>query len=259
MIPRIHLFELEDQSWFPNLIRDYATDFLQFIEAAMSVYRPVVPILAEALRSSGTNNVVDLCAGGGGPVLALRRELANAGVAATFLLTDKYPNVAAFEALEQESPSIKGYRQSVDAMNVPPELAGFRTVFNAFHHFQPDDAREVLRSAVKARQPIGVFEIPERALHVIIATPLTVPFIVLGVTPFIRPFRWTRILFTYLIPLVPLTCLWDGFVSQLRAYTPDELRELAASLGDVGYSWDSGKVWYRRSGVHLTYLVGLPN
>lgn len=77
-------------------------------------------------------------------------------------------------------------------------------------------------------------------------------------TPFIRPFRWARLLFTYPIPLVPLTCFWDGFVSQLRAYTPDELRDLAAGLGDVGYQWDAGKVKLDGSPAHLTYLIGRP-
>ena len=67
------------------------------------------------------------------------------------------------------------------------------------------------------------------------------PILVLVVTPFIRPFRWPRLLFTYPLPLVPLTCLWDGFVSQLRAYTPDELKNLATTLGDAGYQWNAGR------------------
>ena len=161
--------------------------------------------------------------------------------------------------LEQEHECIDGYRGPVDARDVPAELNGFRTVFNAFHHFKPDDARAVLQSAVSARQPIGVFEIPERTIPIVIATMVFVPILVLLSTPFIRPFRLERLLFTYLIPLVPLTCFWDGFVSQLRAYTPDELRGLADSLGGVGYEWKAGKVSVAGSGPpNLTYLVGRP-
>ena len=258
-IPRFHLFELEDFSWFPNIIRDLATDYLQFMETKMGLHRPVVPVLADALRASGTTTVVDLCAGGGGPVVALQKDMANAGVRARFILTDKFPNLPAFEQLEREHGGIEGHAQSVDATAVPNELKGFRTVFNAFHHFKPDDARAVLQSAVSARQPIGVFEIPERTIPIVIATMLFVPIIVLAVTPFMRPFRWERLLFTYPIPLVPLTCFWDGFVSQLRAYTPDELRGLATSLGDVWYEWSAGKVSVSGSGPpNLTYLVGIP-
>ena len=258
-IPRYHLFELEDFSWFPNIIRDLATDYLQFMEAKMALHRPVVAVLAEALRETGATTVVDLCAGGGGPVVALHRELADAGVQARFILTDKYPNLPAFERIARDHAGIEGYAKPVDATAVPSELKGFRTVFNAFHHFQPDDARAVLKSAVSARQPIGVFEIPERTIPIVIATMLFVPILVLLTTPFMRPFRWERLLFTYLIPLVPLTCFWDGFVSQLRAYTPDELGDLASSLGDAGYDWTAGKVSVSGSGPpNLTYLIGRP-
>lgn len=258
-IPRFHLFELEDQSWFPNIIRDLATDYLQFMETKLELHQPVVPLLTRALRESGTTTVVDLCAGGGGPVVALQQDMMRDGVPVRFILTDKFPNLAAFRQLEHDHPGIEGFRESVDATDVPSHLAGFRTVFNAFHHFTPEHARAVLRSAVSARQPIGVFEIPERKIWIVLTTALLTPILVLLATPFIRPFRWSRLLFTYLLPLVPLTCFWDGFVSQLRAYTPVELNELAAGLGDVGYRWDAGKAGMKGSPVHLTYLIGIPS
>lgn len=258
MIPRIHLFELEDQDWFPKVIRDLATDFLEFMEARMALHRSMLPLLTEALRATGSSKVVDLCAGGGGPVVALREELAQEGVNVDFVLTDKFPNIPAFTRLEEAHTGITAYREPVDATNVPRHLTGFRTVFNAFHHFKPEDARAVLQSAVSARQPIGIFEIPERTVPIVIATMLFVPILVLLSTPLITPFRWERILFTYAIPLVPVTCFWDGTVSQLRAYTPDELRALAASLGDVGYRWNAGKVRRPGSPSHVTYLIGLP-
>ena len=258
-LPRFHLFELEDQSWFPNIIRDLATDYLQFMETKMSLHRPVVPLLTNAMRESRTTTVVDLCAGGGGPVIPLLGEMKAAGIPVRFILTDKFPNLPAFERLARDHPGISFDRESIDATDVPARLTGFRTVFNAFHHFKPDDARAVLQSAVSSRQPIGIFEIPERATWIVVTTALLVPILVLLTTPFIRPFRWSRLLFTYVLPLVPLTCFWDGFVSQLRAYTPEELRRLAMSLGDVGYRWDAGKVRLQGSPAHLTYLIGQPS
>lgn len=257
MIPRIHLFELEDQPWFPALIRDLATDYLQFVEAKARLHRPVVPLLANALRETGATTVIDLCAGGGGPVVALHHELSEAGVDVRIVLTDRYPNHSAFEQLAR-SPGIEGHPTPVDATNVPSHLVGFRTVFNAFHHFKPDDAIAVLRSAVNARQPIGIFEIPERTVTMILTTLIMVPILVLLTTPFIRPFRLERLLFTYLIPLVPITCLWDGFVSMLRAYTPRELEALQSRLGEVNYNWVAGQVSIPKSSARLTYLIGRP-
>ena len=258
MIPRIHLFELEDQPWFPSAIRDFGTDYLQFMERLTDAHRPVVPLLADALRASGSTTVVDLCAGGGGPVVALKKELAALGLPVRVILTDKYPNYDAFREISSRNPGIDGHNTPVDATAVPSQLTGFRTVFNAFHHFKPDDARAVLQSAVSARQPIGIFELPERTIPIIVGTALLVPIIVMLVTPFIRPFRWDRLLFTYLPPLVPLLCWWDGTVSQLRAYSPTELEDLAASLGDVGYQWTAGRVSSQGAVPHLTYLIGIP-
>lgn len=73
-IPRFHLFELEDQAWFPNIVRDLATDYLEFMEARLKLHQSVVPLLARALRESGTTTVLDLCAGGGGRRLHARRS-----------------------------------------------------------------------------------------------------------------------------------------------------------------------------------------
>ena len=42
---RLHLFELEDQSWFPSTIRDLATDYLQFIQTRFRIDRAMTPLI----------------------------------------------------------------------------------------------------------------------------------------------------------------------------------------------------------------------
>jgi hypothetical protein len=59
-------------------------------------------------------------------------------------------------------------------------------MFNAFHHFVPQDARSTLECAVHARQPIGIFEIPERALVTMLSMVFT-PALVILATHFMRP------------------------------------------------------------------------
>ncbi|WP_422861060.1 hypothetical protein [Flagellimonas sp. W118] len=61
---RLHLFEFEDQKWFPSFLRDYGTDFLQFLSNKVKLYKPVVSVLERGLRASGTNTIVDLGSGG---------------------------------------------------------------------------------------------------------------------------------------------------------------------------------------------------
>ena len=208
-LPRLQLFELEDMTWFPHTLRDLATDYLHFMETRFALHKPVVPLLRAMLENSRTSCVVDLCSGGGGPVLAIYEELAADEIHVHFTLTDKFPNTPAFQRLSSQYPSdIQYIAGPVDATNVPKNLIGLRTMFNAFHHFGPRSARLVLESAVQARQPIGIFEIPERSLLMMVPFLFTPIFVALA-TLFIRPFRWKRLLWTYVIPLIPLTCWWD--------------------------------------------------
>jgi hypothetical protein len=253
-LPRLHLFELEDLEWFPDTIRNLALDYLGFMEVRFALHKPVMPLLRRMFAQTGTLNVVDLCSGRGELVLALYEALSSEGIDVEFTLTDKFPNLIAFRYISSQHPLKLHYvTGSVDATKVPPELAGLRTIFNAFHHFPPRAARRVLEDAVKAGQPICIFEIPERRLLTIISLLLT-PLFVVFATPFIRPFRWKRLLWTYLIPLVPFMCCWDGVISQLRAYTIAELSELTHGLED--YEWSAGNTPIHGQPGHLTYLLG---
>jgi hypothetical protein len=256
-MPRMHFVELEDLPWWPAIVRDLATDYLRFMEARFALHRAAVPVLAEAMRSTGTFHLVDLCSGGGGPIANLVADLRSSGIAASAVLTDLYPNQDAFErAAAEGAGAIRYEADRVDARAVPRRLLGFRTIFNAFHHFHPPAAVAVLRDAWEARQPIAVFEIPQRSLLLSLPLLLT-PLFVLVATPFIKPFRWRRLIWTYLLPLVPLTCWWDGLVSQLRAYEPAELEALTVGLAS-GYRWRAGRIPLPGTPGNLTFLLGLP-
>lgn len=247
---RMHLFEIEDQPWCPAAIRDGGTDFLQFALRTGKNYAPVAPFLNGVLARLGERRVVDLGSGGGGPWLGLA-----GAVDAEVTLTDRYPNVEAFRRARAQTGGRLGFHaEPVDAAAVPAGLRGFRTLFTAFHHSTPAEARAILADAVRSGQGIGVFETTERSARCI-AAMLFSPLLVLAATPFIRPFRWSRLLWTYLVPLVPLLVLWDGIVSCLRSYTPDEMRALAEGLGD--YDWEAGQLT-GHAPIPVTYLVGTP-
>ncbi len=250
---RLHLFELEDQSWCPRTVRDLATDYLQFAQVRFRIDRAMTPLVRRALDHSGATEIVDLCSGGSGPLLGLVEDLAADGRPVHATLTDLFPNAPAFAKIAAASGGRIGYeREPVDARRVPARLGGLRTIFNGFHHLAPADARAVLHAAAAARQPIAIFEVSERSLRTL--PVLLTPLFVWLATPFIRPFTWQRFLWTYLVPLVPLTCLWDGVVSQLRAYTVPELEELCR--GSAPMQWEAGQLPIAKGRGRLTYLIG---
>jgi hypothetical protein len=254
LLPRLQLFELEDLEWIPDSIRDLALDYLGFLEVRFALHKPVLPLLRTMIESTGTFRVVDLCSGRGELVLALYKALACDEINFEVTLTDKFPNLTAFRYICSQHPLNLHYvSASVDATAVPREMVGLRTIFNAFHHFAPPAAKSVLENAVRAGQPICIFEIPERRLFTIVPLLLTPVFVAIA-TPFIRPFRWKRLLWTYLFPLVPFMCCWDGVVSQFRAYTIDELLELTQGFED--YEWSVGSASIQGQPGNLTYLLG---
>jgi hypothetical protein len=258
---RIHFIELHEQPWFPSSLRNDITDALQFGFNLMRAYEPILPLLQGVIDSNHQQSVVDMCSGGGGPWPDLSRKLQSRDAAHSaglqILLTDKYPNLDAFQSVSASSHlHISYYPEPVDAMNVPRALKGLRTMFTSFHHFSPKDARAILQNAVDAGESVGIFEITKR-------TPSTIAIIFVGVllmfvhTPRIRPFRWTRLLWTYLIPIIPLVLLFDGVVSCLRTYRPQELREMVEKLTPCQYKWEIGEIAGKRTPV--TYLIGYPN
>lgn len=117
---RIQFIELHEQPWFPSSLRDEITNTLQFGVDHFEVYAPIAPLLQRVLDSTGSRSIVDICSGGGGPWLSLSRRLQGDGQTFHICLTDKYPNLRAFQNVRATSENyISFYPDSVDAMRVP--------------------------------------------------------------------------------------------------------------------------------------------
>lgn len=254
---RFNFSEIHEQPWFPKTLRDDVTDALQCILSVGNVYQPVASRLGRALHATGTVRLVDLCSGAGGPWTWLRLTLDHQNKGHLEIrLTDKYPNISAFERAEVTSRGQISYcTESIDAARIPARLDGFRTMFTSFHHFPPNEAAAIIQNAVDNRQGIGVFEAPTRRPLTILLTFL-VPFLALLMAPFIRPFRLSRLVWTYLFPVIPFVLWFDGLLSCLRAYSPAELSALISGLEMNNYKWEVGEEtgWL----APVTYMLGYP-
>jgi hypothetical protein len=260
---RVQFFEIHEQPWVPSSIRDASTDALQFGFNLLNAYAAAAPLLERALDSTHSQSIVDLCSGGGGPWFELHFDLQfdlgrkiEANPPLQIWLTDKYPSLSAVEKVGAASEHhIRYYPSPVDAAKVPVELKGFRTMFTSFHHFSPDEASAILQNAVDAGEGIGIFEITRRSPSTI-ALMFAWALLLFVSTPWIRPFRWSRLFWTYLVPIIPLVWVFDGIVSCLRTYRPEELSEIVAKLSASEYRWEIGELSTAR--VPITYLIGCP-
>lgn len=256
---RVQLIEIHDQKWFPGFLRDAVTDTLRMMFGIGRVYHSVMPRFMGALRRSGSSRVLDLCSGGGGAWTNLRVVLdAEPQGAPDVCLTDKYPNSAAFEKAKARSKNkIDFLAQPVDATDIPAELGGFRTFFTAFHHFSPNQARAILDDAVARNRGIAIFEAPGRSILPLLFA-LLMPVVSFGLAPFLRPFTWSRMFWTYVIPVIPFVLCFDGLISCFRVYSPGELREFVDAIAADHYRWEIGEDATGIVPVPITYLIGYP-
>ncbi len=256
---RYQLFEFEDLPWFPDMLRQSMMDFLRFAISKIYIYQPVIPLMQEALAHTKQPGILDLGSGGGGGIMGIQRDLSKQlGYNVPVTLSDKYPNLPAFALIEaQTNGAITFIAEPIDATNVPAHFASFRTVFSAFHHFKPSLAQAILKDAAQKKVPIGIFEGASKSWWEIALVLTVFPFVILAVTPFIKPLRLSRFIFTYIVPVLPLCIMWDGLVSILRLYSPAMLLELTGSFPTQGYIWKAGKVRHW-SGAKVIYLIGYP-
>ena len=256
-LPRLQLFEFHDMAWFPDTLRLGTTESLRVLAEMVGLAETVAPLVRQTLQQTGTQNIVDLCSGSCGPLVALAKRLEVESRRIDVVATDRFPSPAAFrQASEASGGAIRGYSQPVDARRVPGSLKGMRTLFNAFHHFPADQARAILRDAHDSRQPIGVFEITNRTLG---RTLGVFPgSILLALSAAWKGKSRAMQFLSFVLPVLPFTFAWDGLVSCLRTYTVEELRGLARGLDD-NYWWKSGRRATAKGAFSVTYLLGTPD
>lgn len=251
-----HLFEFEDLPWLPKVFRSCITDLLTYQINHLGIYSATISKISEILNKTGHDTIVDLCSGSGGPAPFVRNELSQAlDREIKLVLTDKYPNLKAFEAAKT-SHSITSIAESVDATQVLPHLKGMRTMFTAFHHFKPKEAQQILKNVAHAQMPIAIFEITERT-PISFLTLIIAPITCLIFSLMIRPRTLSRFFWTYLIPVIPFIYTWDGLISNLRTYKKQEWLEMTRELDHNGYTWEVGEV-ISRFHIKVSYLIGYP-
>ena len=259
-LKRIHLFEIEDQSWFPNWLRDCMTKLIVVMHGILKTNKDLPPLLAKVVKETNSKKIIDLCSGGGGPMVEavdiLKKEH---GLDVQLKMTDLYPNIDFAKTINDKNNTDLSYStQPVDATNVPDSEKGLRTMICSFHHMRPEVAKQILKNAKDDQQPIFIYEISDNSAPIfawVIALPIN--FIMcLFVTLKARPMTWQQIVFTYMIPIIPLCFAWDGAVSNARTYTIKDMNELLKDLQSDDYVWETGAIEGKPSGK--LYLIGKP-
>jgi hypothetical protein len=60
------------------------------------------------------------------------------------------------------------------------------------------------------------------------------------------------------VPVLPLAILFDGVVSTLRVYTPEEMLAMGQDVRGDEYGWEAGAERPAGSPIPIPYLIGVP-
>lgn len=257
---RIQLVEIEDLNWFPDSLRQCMTRLIIVMHKLLGSQHELAALISRALVHSDKPAIIDLCSGSGGPMaevynrLKTQPHLQNL----TLTLTDLYPHLETADRINSEGGSGINYlTKSVNAADLATEKVGVRTMICSMHHMKPTVAHDILSDAKANRQPICLFEISDNSFPIwlwwmVIPMNLLMAFFI---TPLVRPMTWQQLVFTYLVPIIPICFAWDGAVSNARTYTIADMNELLEGLHTGDYVWETGKVGGL---LKKLYLLGLP-
>jgi hypothetical protein len=264
---RVQLFEFEDFQWFPGVLRTGMTNLIVVFNKMMGVSDVLAKLVSDVAEKHNVKTIVDLGSGAGGAMPEvldkLKADYDKADM--NLVMTDLFPNSDALKKFNSDTHSDKIYhKESVNAMHLESAPAGMKTMINCFHHMPPPVAKGILQSAANSKEPILIYELTENKMPLLLwwlFLPLSLIILIimsLFMTPFVKPLTWKQLVFTYLIPIIPILYAWDGQASMPRMYSFNDLDELIGDIDSVNYKWEKGFAKNKKGKKLGTYLLGAP-
>lgn len=226
---QLHLFEFEDQPWFPTILRDYQTDFLGFVSDMTRIYLPAESTLS-GLKGTTSGTVMDIASGNGRAAIGATRFLRQQGW--KLLLSDKFPHSGTL-LREGALLNVQYLTQSIDALKHVPKAEVY-TMFNAFHHFTEIQKIQIAEAVVQNGGKLMVFEPLQPTFFTFLKVFVATTAGLFVAVPFIRPFSFMRLALTYIVPIGIFVTCWDGLVSVLRASSKKDIESLIAKGKPAG-------------------------
>jgi hypothetical protein len=222
---------------------------------------------AEWSKNKSTSNDIELVRLNG-----VGKEPIDASV--DFVLTDIHPHLEAWEKAAKRSDHLRFVREGVDAGNAPLDLLArveglsreqqqkkvFRLFSLAFHHFDDPAATQILRNTLQTSSGFGIFELQERTFEGLLTAFVIGPALWLGSWYWFWG-DWTHLFWTYVIPVVPMVVMLDGWVSAVRTRSGEEILALMKKGGMEeemqGWRFEDGHRLHTWPTGVMRYFVGI--
>jgi hypothetical protein len=225
---RKQIFQFSNQKWFPSFLKRDMYEFMSWFVGKVNAAKPFLPVLEEVIGHTQTKTIINI------------DSKIGAGIETVLPLLPEGSEVINVE-LEKFSTHNKGTY----------------TFINSFHQLDEKKAKYYLTQIADSGNSVAVLEGNNDSLWQVVGMTIFVPLTVILSAPFVQPFRITRLIFTYLIPILPVITMLDGFLALFKLYNPNDLNELVSTIPVKNYVWKSGKADNGRGGK-IIYLMGYP-
>ena len=250
-------FQFTRQRWFPRPLKRMMAEFLDFMVGLAQANHPFLPLLNEVLAHSQARTLVGFRALEGGGLAHIAADVGGpVNAELSVVLTDEHPDASRATRVQQLAS------RPVEVLTCSPREAaerwrgrGIAAFINTFHKLDAGEDRAALETLVAHDLDVVIGEGNNKSFRQVFGMTVLVPLTVLLLTPLIKPQRFWRYVFTYLVPILPLVIVWDGVAALFRLHRPEELEALAKSLGREDYVWKAGKRDNKRGGF-VIYLMG---
>lgn len=226
---RKQVFQFTIQKWYPAFLRRDMYEFMTWFVGKVNAAKPFLPVLEEGLQHAPAKRMINL-----EMYLGVGFDTVRKDIAAEVNVVD------------------------MPLTNFNTSQPGVYTFVNSFHHLKPDAARHYMREISKSGNAVVVVEGNNDSLWQVVGMTVFVPLTIIFSAPFVKPFRITRLIFTYLIPVQPIITMVDGFLALFKLYNPKDMDELVSTIDTQNYTWKTAKAPNGRGGK-IMYLVGYPN
>ncbi|MEM6686972.1 MAG: hypothetical protein AAF617_14415, partial [Bacteroidota bacterium] len=223
---RRQITQIINTNWCPEFIKKMIAEFLSWFVLKTNATKPFIPVIEEMLDTTHTKNVINIEFDLGAGIETVQPFLS--------------------EEITVTSIHISQFHTHTN---------GLYLFVNCFHQLPATNAKEILQKIADSGNPVVVVEGNNDSLWQIVGMTVFVPLTVLLTAFFVTPFRMLRILFTYIIPILPIIIVIDGCIALLKLYNPNDLRVLSSSVHTKNYTWKAGKNANRRGGK-IMYLTG---
>jgi hypothetical protein len=229
----LFLFEFMDHPWTPHVLRETLLDVLEYCNRDFRpYYREIADEISRIARERELTTVVEFGAG----YAPLTRELAAMdGNELTLIPCDLYPEPSPWDQLREEFGScIRPVYEPVDATirhDWPQRTAV--VLCATLHHIPPGIRRTALEALHDSSDCVLVFEpVRKTPFSMFLVLFALIPALLTPAFRMTRPGRLRRVLFCWLLPIVPLMFVWDGLISCLRQWSNEEWANFTSSLPD---------------------------